>query len=164
MKTIKSMDDVNTCLKEIGVLENELAKIDGDANERILAVKAEAAGAGDPLRDQIEALAARIEDYASKNKDDIFIDKKSASLTFGDIGYRETTSVVTSSKTCGLLKKLGLEKYIRTKVTEEPRKDMMKEMDDTSLAKVDAVKKVENKFYLKINKDSVNLDLLKKAG
>ena len=164
MKTIKTLDDVNAALREIGVLENELARIDGDANERILAVKAEAEKSGDPLRAQIESLSEKVLDFAMKNKDEIFEEKKSVNLTFGDVGYRESVSLITSPKTCGLLKKLGLDSYIRVKTVEEPRKDLMKEMDDTSLARVDAVKKVENKFYLKTNQEAVNKDLLKKAG
>jgi phage host-nuclease inhibitor protein Gam len=57
------------------------------------------------------------------------------------------------------LRKLGFSKYIRVK--EEPDKEAMAELDDESLAQVDAVRKVKDAFFCEANKEEVNKELLK---
>jgi phage host-nuclease inhibitor protein Gam len=75
----------------------------------------------------------------------LFKDKKTVQLSFGNFGYRKSTSISVKKTTLELLKKLGLDRYIRVK--EEPDKEAMADMDDEALAQADAVRKVKDDFF-----------------
>lgn len=157
---LKSLEDVNTSLMEIGILENELDKIDADANKRISEIKNRAITAGEEKRKRIAELSAMIGSYASYNKGDLFKDRKSIALAFGEFGFRKSTSIHIKKTTVELLKKNRLEKYIRIK--EEANKDLMAELDEETLGVVDASRKVKDDFFCEANKEEINKQLLKR--
>jgi phage host-nuclease inhibitor protein Gam len=156
---IKTLDDANLTLKEIGLLEHQLAVIDGDANKEIASIKEKCAKQGAGLRSRIADLTALLGAYAEYNRDELFKDRKSLELSFGSFGYRKSTSISVKKSTLELLKKLGLARFIRVK--EEPDKDAMADMDDEALAQVDAVRKVKDAFFCEANREEVNKELLK---
>jgi phage host-nuclease inhibitor protein Gam len=156
---IKSIEDANFVLKEIGMLEHELAAIDAEADKQMAEIKVESAKRGEGIRKRIVDLSALLGAYADYNREELFKERKSIELSFGIFGYRKSTSISVKKTTLGLLKRLNLDKYIRIK--EEPDKEAMGEMDDESLAQVDAVRKVKDVFYLEANKEEINKDLLK---
>ena len=156
---IKSLEDANFALKEIGLLELELERIDAEAHKRIAEIKAESAKQGEGIRGQIVNLTTLLGAYAEYNREELFKDKKSAVLSFGEFGYRKSTSIHVKKTTLELLKKLKLDKYIRIKA--EPDKEAMAELGDDALAQVDAVRKVADDFFCKANTEEVNKELLK---
>jgi phage host-nuclease inhibitor protein Gam len=156
---IKTLEDANLTLKEIGLLEHELTAIDAEADKQIAEIKAGSAKRGEGIRKRIVDLSALLGAYADYNRDELFVDRKSVGLSFGIFGYRKSTSISTKKTTLELLKKLSLDKYIRIK--EEPDKEAMSEMDDEALIQVDAIRKVKDVFFCEANKEEVNKDLLK---
>ena len=156
---IKTLEDANLALKEIGLLEHELEAIDGEANKKIAEIKADCAKQGEGLRKRITDLSALLGAFAEYNREELFKDRKSQKLSFGEFGYRKSTAISIKKTTLGLLKKLKLDRYIRTK--EEVDKDLMAEMSDESLAQVDAVRKVKDSFFCQANREEVNKELLK---
>jgi phage host-nuclease inhibitor protein Gam len=156
---IKTLEDANLALKEIGLWELELERIDAEAHKRIAEIKAESAKQGEGIRGQIVSLTTLLGAYAEYNREELFKDKKSAVLSFGEFGYRKSTSIHVKKTTLELLKKLRLDKYIRIK--SEPDKEAMAELDDEALAQVDAVRKITNDFFCKANTEEVNKALLK---
>ena len=156
---IKTLEDANLALKEIGLLEHELEAIDGEANKKIAEIKADCAKQGEGLRKRITDLSALLGAFAEYNREELFKDRKSQKLSFGEFGYRKSTSISVKKTTLELLKKLHLTKYIRIK--EEPDKDLMAEMSDESLTQVDAVRKVKDVFFCQANREEVNKELLK---
>jgi phage host-nuclease inhibitor protein Gam len=156
---IKSIEDANLALKEIGMLEHELAAIDAEADRQIAEIKAETAKQGQGIRKRIVDMAALVGAFAEYNRDELFKDRKSVDLVFGSFGFRKSTSISVKKTTLELLKKLKLGKYIRVK--EEPDKDAMAGMDDDALAQVDAVRKIKDVFFCEANKEEVNRELLK---
>jgi phage host-nuclease inhibitor protein Gam len=156
---IKTIEDANLTLKEIGMLEHELAAIDAEADKQIAEIKAQGVKQGEGIRKRIGDLSALLGSYAEYNKSELFKDRKSVDLSFGSFGYRKSTSISVKKTTLELLKKLGLDKYIRVK--EEPDKDAMSGMDDEALAQVDAVRKIKDVFFCVANKEEVNRELLK---
>jgi phage host-nuclease inhibitor protein Gam len=156
---IKIIEDANLALKEIGMLEHELAAIDAEADRQIAETKAQSAKQGEGIRKRIVDLSALLGAYAEYNRDELFKDRKSVDLSFGSFGYRKSTSISVKKTTLELLRKLKLDKYIRVK--EEPDKEAMGGMDDETLAQVDAVRKVKDAFYCEANKEEVNKELLK---
>jgi phage host-nuclease inhibitor protein Gam len=158
---IKTLEEANLVLKEIGMLEHELDAIDAECDKQIAQVKEDAAKQGDGLRKRILDLTATLGLYAQYNRDELFRDRKSIDLPFGKIGFRQSTSIRINTKTTlELLRKLGLKDCIRIK--EEPDKEAMGELEDEVLAQVDAVRKVEDKFFAETNKEEINKELLKR--
>ncbi|MDR2049322.1 MAG: host-nuclease inhibitor Gam family protein, partial [Treponema sp.] len=136
--------------------------IDAEAQKRIGELKAAAAKQGEPMRKKIAELSAKVGAFAEYNKADLFKDRKSVELTFGVFGFRKSTSISVKKTTVGLLEKLGLLQYLR--VEKQPDKEALKDMNDESLAQVDAVRKVKDEFFCEPNREEVNRDLLKQAG
>jgi len=156
---IENLDQANLVLKEIGLLEKELESIDGDAHKQIAEIKEAAAKAGQTIRKRIADDSALLGAYAEYNRADLFKDKKSVQLSFGTFGYRKSTSISVKKTTLELMKKLGLDKYVRVK--EEADKDAMAALDDETLAQVDAVRKVKDDFFCEADKEEINKELLK---
>ena len=156
---IKTLEDANLALKEIGLLEHELEAIDTEAHKQIAEIKADCAKQGEGLRKRITDLSALLGAFAEYNREELFKDRKSQKLSFGEFGYRKSTAISVKKTTLELLKKLKLVRYIRIK--EEIDKDLMAEMTDESLAQVDAVRKVKDSFFCEANREQVNKELLK---
>ena len=156
---IKTLEDANLALKEIGLLEHELETIDGEANKKIAEIKADCAKQGEGLRKRITDLSALLGAFAEYNREELFKDRKSQKLSFGEFGYRKSTAISIKKTTLELLKKLKLDRYIRIK--EEIDKDLMAEMSDEARAQVDAVRKVKDAFFCQANREEVNKELLK---
>jgi len=159
---LENLEDVDATLREIGLLERELESIDADAQKKIGELKSGAAEKGEPHRKRIAELTAKIGAYAEYNKGNLFKDRKSIELAFGIFGYRKSTTISVKKSTIDLLKRLGMGAYIRIK--EEPDKEKMAELDDESLASVDAVRKTTDAFFCEPNREEVNKDLLKSAS
>jgi phage host-nuclease inhibitor protein Gam len=156
---IKTIEDANLALKEIGLLEHQLAVIDGEANKEIAAIKEKCAKEGEGLRSRIADLSSLLGAYAEYNRAELFKDRKSVELSFGSFGYRKSTVISVKKTTLELLKKLGKIIFIRTK--EEVDKEAMAVMADEELAMVDAVRKVKDTFFCEANREEVNKELLK---
>lgn len=159
LKKISSLEEADLILKELGISERELEKIDADAQKKIGDIKADAVNKGEPLRKKMTELSTLLGAYAQYNQDELFKDKKTVELTFGCFGYRKSTSISVKKGTLDLLKKLGLGQFIRTK--EEPDKDKMSDLDDETLAQVEAVRKIKNDFFCQPNREEINKELLK---
>jgi phage host-nuclease inhibitor protein Gam len=159
VKKIETVEDANLVLKEIGLLETELAAIDSEAHKAIAEIKEAAAKNGEPKRKRIAELSGLLAAFAEYNKGDLFRERKTVELSFGKFGYRASTVISVKKTTVELLRKLGLGKYIRVK--EEPNKEAMGELDDETLHQVDAVRKPKNDFFLEANIDEINKELLR---
>lgn len=158
---LESLDDVNLALRDIGLKEKELDAIDSKAAKEIAEIKTKAAKDGEELRKEIAETAAKIQAYAEYNKAELFKDKKSVDLSFGKIGYRQSTKISVKKTTLELLKKLGFKSCVRIK--EECDKDAMGNLSDDDLKSADAARKVSNDFFCEANMEEVNKDLLKQA-
>lgn len=158
---LESLDDVNLALRDIGLMEKELDAIDAKAAKDIAEIKTKAAKDGEELRKEIATTAAKIQAYAEYNKAELFKDKKSVDLSFGKIGFRQSTKISVKKTTLELLKKLGFKSCVRIK--EECDKDAMGNMTDEELKSVDAARKVSNDFFCEANMEEVNKDLLQRG-
>lgn len=158
---LESLDDVNLALRDIGLMEKELDAIDAKAAKDIAEIKTKAAKDGEELRKDIATTAAKIQAYAEYNKAELFKDKKSVDLSFGKIGFRQSTKISVKKTTLELLKKLGFKSCVRIK--EECDKDAMGNMTDEDLKSVDAARKVSNDFFCEANMEEVNKDLLQRG-
>lgn len=159
VKKIETIEDANFTLKEIGLLETELAAIDSAAHKAIAEIKEGAAKEGEPKRKRIAELSGLLGAYAEYNKDDLFRDRKSVELSFGVFGYRKSTSISVKKTTLELLQKLGMTGFIRVK--SEPDKEALAGLDDDALRQVDAARKIKDDFFIEAKLDEINKELLK---
>jgi phage host-nuclease inhibitor protein Gam len=159
---IKTLDEANQALAEIGRLTIQIEAIDGKASEAIGKIKEKAAKDGEPARARITDLENALLNYAEYFKGELFKDRKTIPLAYGNIGYRLSTKVSIRKSTLDLLKKLFSGRGIRVK--EEVDKDDLKEWKDEELAQVDATKLTQDTFFYEVNRDEINKDLLKAAG
>ena len=159
VEKIDTLDQANMILKEIGLLERELEAIDSESHKQIAEIKADAAKQGEDIRKRIVYDSALLGAFAEYNRAELFKDKKSVQLSFGTFGYRKSTSISVKKTTLELLKKLNLVKCILTR--EEPSKEAMADLDDETLAQVDAVRKVKDDFFCEADKEEINKELLK---
>ncbi|MBN2157887.1 MAG: host-nuclease inhibitor Gam family protein [Spirochaetes bacterium] len=156
---IKSLNEANEALAEIGRLTLNIEAIDGKASEAIGKTKEKAAKDGEASRARIQDLENALLNYAEYYKGDLFKDRKSIPLSYGTIGYRMSTKVSIKKATLDLLRKLFEGRGIRVK--EEVDKDALKEWKDEDLAQVDAVKVTQDTFFYEVNRDEINKDLMK---
>jgi len=148
--SITTMDEADSILREMCEIETSIEAIDNDANEKIAKIKEKAAIDGKELR-CLDTLKA----YASYFREELFKDKKSIERPFGILGFRKAPDAISVSKnTAELLKKLGLAKYIRTKI--EPDKEAMLSLSDETLAQVEAVRKIKEDFFVETKRELVN--------
>ena len=155
---IKNLDEANLALAEIGRLQLKLEAIDGKASYKIGKIKEDAAKGGEDARKRIEELDSALALFAEYNKTDLFKEKKTINLSYGNIGFRLSTKVSIKKTTLELLKKLfpqGL------RVKEEIDKEELKTWEDSQLAQVDAAKVEQDTFFYEVNREEVNKDLMK---
>jgi len=155
---IKNLDDANIALAEIGKLQFKLDAIDAKASEKIGKIKEQAAKEGEPFRNRIMELEQALAVYAEYNKAELFKEKKTIALSYGNIGFRLSTKVHIKKTTLELLKKFG-GKGIRIK--EEVNKEELAEWDNETLSQVDAAKVSQDTFFYEINKEEINKELMK---
>jgi phage host-nuclease inhibitor protein Gam len=152
-KKLETLADVNNALGAIGKLECELNAVGLVEQLIINKAKKDAEKRSAPIREKIAGYSGRVEAFARENKEELFDGKKSFSLSFGSFGFRKAVSIEVSPETVKLLKKLKLDKYVRVTIKEEPRKELLKELDDASLAGVAARRVTEERFFLKAERD-----------
>ncbi|MDR2172662.1 MAG: host-nuclease inhibitor Gam family protein [Burkholderiales bacterium] len=151
---LDSYDDVDKALKEVGGLKRELAMIEADQNEQIDEIKAAAQEQAKPLNERVKSLETAMKEFCEANKAD-FMKVKTKELTFGSVGYRLSTKIVIKkvAECIQSLKDLELFQFIRIK--EEPDKEAMKDLDDGTLATVNAARKTENVFGYEIKAEEL---------
>lgn len=151
---LNSFDEVDTCLKNIGEIDRELAMIEAAQNEQIDRIKAETKQRSQPLLARKTTLETAIKEYCTANKIE-FIKAQTKTLTFGEVGFRKSTKIMIKNiaATLQLLKDFTLTKCVRVK--EEPDKEAMKELSDEQLADVGAARKVESVFGYTVNVEKI---------
>ncbi len=123
------------------------------------AAKEQAAKDGEDARERIQELDSALALFAEYNKPELFRDKKTLALSYGNIGFRLSTKVSIKKTSLELLKKLFPNKGVRVK--EEIDKEELKTWEDSDLAQVDAAKVEQDTFFYEVNREEVNKDLLR---
>jgi phage host-nuclease inhibitor protein Gam len=149
---VKSLDDANEALREIGELKRIIAAIEDRMNDDIDVLKASAKEEAAHYRSRLEALENGVYAFAEIKKDELFDDnRRSVTLDFGSIGYRRSHEVglakgFTWKAVLAKLRELLFKDAIRVK--EEPDKDILKSWPAERLALVGCVRKENDTFWL----------------
>ncbi len=152
---LKNWDDVNRALKLKGECELSIDTLEADMNLKINDIKQETERLSKPLKEKIKQLEYEIKDFTEENKSEI--DGRTKVLMFGKVGFRLSSSVSVPTKKLSKiienLRKFGMENCI--KVTETVNKDILGTYSNADIAKVGAVKKVEDKFWCEADKEKI---------
>ena len=160
---LKTLDDADKTLQRLCEIESRLEIIDNAANEEIAKIKESAASEGKALREQHKAGIQALEAYAAYYRADLFKERKSLERPFGVFGFRKAPdSVRVTKETADLLKKNGLDQYLRVKI--EPDKEAMLSLSEDTLALVRASRASKEDFFVETRRDLVNQDLAKQCS
>jgi phage host-nuclease inhibitor protein Gam len=151
--TLKNWDDVNLNMKEIGECQMEIDKIEAEMNAKISDIKLEAEMEAKHYKESIKKLELQIKDFVEMSKAEL--DGKSKVLNFGKTGFRKSTKIVTRgvNKIIKNLKAFNMKDCI--KIKESINKDVLKKYSDEDIAKVGAMKKVEDVFWYEVDREKL---------
>jgi phage host-nuclease inhibitor protein Gam len=147
VEKINNWDQVDAALRRMGEIDIAIEKIQGDMTLKINEIREQAETKAKELRFERSALELQITQFCEEYKHD-FTKKRSKELTFGVIAYKVTTKIVIrAKKACvAAMEALGLHQYLR--ITKEPDKELMLNLDEQTLAKIGASKKTEDKLRI----------------
>jgi len=147
---LSNWDEVDLRLRRIGEIQIALEKIEGDMTLRINDIRQDYEESAETFKSERRDLEEAITSFSEMHKDE-FTKTRSKELNFGLVAYRVVRKImIRSNEACvAALRALKLDQYIR--VTEEPNKEAMADLEDNQLAKVGAKRKVEDKFRIEPN-------------
>lgn len=155
---IRDLQHANQAMGEMAEISRGLARIEGEMNSGIDALKARADAEAEPLRKRLKMMEDGLSVYAQHNKDELFAERKTLDLVFGVMGFRKSTELNVQPKTTwamvlGKLKDLAFKDAIR--IREEPNKDVMREWPDERLALVGARRVERDVFWYELKEEEV---------
>lgn len=144
----QSWDEVNEGLRALVEIDQHIYLTEATMNNEINALKKDAELKIKPLLERKEQLEKNIQEFTESRMDE-FKDSKTKSLTFGEVGFRKTTSIVIRNvkAVLGALKLHKMNDCI--KVTETIDKEELAKYEDEALAKVGAKRSTKDNFFLK---------------
>jgi len=153
--TLHSWNEVNKLLKELGEKQIKAENLEGEQTIKINEIKAAYDLKGGELKAEIKAIEENIELFCEANKEE-FLTERTKKMTFGFISYRLTESLTIKNvkATIAAIKKLDLMSYLRVK--EEPDKEALKGLDDSTLVKLGINRKKIDKINIEPNYEELN--------
>ncbi len=153
-RIISSWEEVDQYLRRIGEIDIAIAMIEGNMTLQINEIRAKYEAEAEPLRHERLTLEAAIAAFVEDHKEE-FAKTRSKELTFGVVAFRIVKKIVIRSikATIAAMHALHLEQYIRT--IEEPDKELMADLDDNTLSKIGAVRKVEDRLRIEPNLEKI---------
>jgi phage host-nuclease inhibitor protein Gam len=155
---IADLIQAGNALAELARLDRDLKAIESDLNEGVDQLKAEAKAKAEPLAARRKELETGLATFAEANKAELFKRPKSRELTFGTIGFRKSTKLLTLPK---LTLATVLEKLKSYKFTEAIRKkesvdkDAMRDWPDERLELVGMRRKKEDEFFIELKAEEL---------
>lgn len=150
----KSWDDVGKALEVISEVDQKIAAAEIVLNNRINAIKGEFEDSTRDLIKQKKELETAIQEFTEANIGE-FVDSKTKPMTFGEVGFRKTTSIITRNVKAIIeaLKQHKMFDCIDT--TEKINKDELSKYDDAAILKIGAKRKVKDAYFYKIYSERI---------
>ena len=150
--SLKSWEDVNDALRQIAEAQIALGDIESDMQKQILGAQQIAESESKP--DSIAKLEREIKEFVSDHREDLG-KLKSKTLTFGEVGFRLSTSVVlprAKEKLEEIIRRLKARQMTDCIVVEEKiSKDNLKKYGEDTVAAVGATWKQKDVFGYEVN-------------
>lgn len=150
---LKSWDDVDLNIKEIAECQIAIEQIEADMNQKISDIKLSAEMDAKPYKETIKVLERQIKDFVEANRSEL--NGKTKVLNFGRTGFRKSTKIVLR-KVENVIKNLkALNMLDCIKVKESVNKEVLKKYSDEEIARVGAIKKVEDVFWYEVDREQL---------
>lgn len=151
---LKSWEDVDVCLKAMGDAENEISVITAEMNAAIAQAKKEAEEKAAQFKETIKQNEGKIKEFTTIRKEDL--KGKSKQLTFGTVGFRQSTKLLLSSDTAEVILKLrenGMADCINVK--ETINKDTVKSYPEEDILRIGGYLQRSDTFWYETDKDTL---------
>ena len=142
---LKSWEAVDQTLVQIAELNRDIGLEQSACNEQVDQIKAQSKEKVKPLLEQLKAHELKLKEFCDFRKAE-FTQIKTKKLTHGAVGYRlsTTVSIPDPNFTCHVLKELGLDDCLRTKI--EPDKEAIKQLTPEQIAEIGVSVNTRNSF------------------
>ncbi len=156
---LKTWDDANLTLADIGEYERVIAGIEAKMQEEIAAAKAAAEIAAEPWLKRIESMKKQLQLFANAHTDDLGKAKTKA-MTFGKLGFRKSTKVILPKGKTEIedivqkLKKLGMKDCLVPQPDKIDKKKLGK-YSETQVSAVGAKLEIKDVFWYEVDKEQL---------
>ncbi len=151
---IRSLEQADVALHEIGSLEHQLQQEQADLAQQIEDMKKALLERQAPLVEARERLLEAVQAYATHEKDELFPDgeKRSIDLPFGTLGWRRSTEISLTKKcTVEHLEELGLGSCVAVK--KSVSKSELAKLEAEALTKAGARRSEKDTFFVELNRE-----------
>lgn len=151
----QTWEQVDDALKGISKIDQAVKIHEAKMNDDINMIKTKVQSITTPLLEEKALLENNIKEFTKANAAE-FKDKKTKDFTFGQVGFRKSTSIVTRNVKA-IIEALKNNKMLDCIITKESiNKDELTKYDDTSLEKVGAKRKVDDVFFYKVDEERID--------
>lgn len=152
--SLHSWEDVNDTLRQIAEAQIALGEIQSDMQKQILGAQKVAEEQSKPLNDNVAKLEREIKSFVTDHRDEMG-KTKSVVLTFGEVGFRLSTSVSlprAKEKLEEIIRRLKSRQMTDCIVVEEKvSKEALKKYGEDTVNAVGATWKQSNVFGYEVN-------------
>ena len=152
--SLHSWEDVNDALRQIAEAQIALGEIQSDMQKQILGAQKVAEEQSKPLNDNVAKLEREIKSFVTDHRDEMG-KTKSMVLTFGEVGFRLSTSVSlprAKEKLEELIRRLKSRQMTDCIVVEEKvSKEALKKYSEDTVNAVGATWKQSDVFGYEVN-------------
>ena len=148
---LMSWEQVDDCLKVMSDAENQISVITAEMNAAIAEIKSDAEKRAAQFKETIKQNEGKIKEFTTIRKEDL--KGKSKQLTFGTVGFRQSTKLL-SSDTEEVIKKLrenGMADCITVK--ETINKDTVKSYPEDDILRIGGYLQKTDTFWYETDKD-----------
>lgn len=151
---LKSWEEVDECLKIMSDAENQLSVITAQMNAAIAEAKKAAEEQAAEYKERIKQNEGKIKEFTTIRKEDL--KGKSKQLTFGTVGFRQSTKLLLPSDTAEVILKLrenGMADCINVK--ETINKDTVKSYPEEDILRIGGYLQRSDSFWYETDKDTL---------
>ena len=152
--SLHSWEDVNDALRQIAEAQIALGEIQSDMQKQILGAQKVAEEQSKPLNDNVAKLEREIKSFVTDHRDEMG-KTKSVVLTFGEVGFRLSTSVSlprAKEKLEEIIRRLKSRQMTdRIVVEEKVSKEALKKYGEDTVNAVGATWKQSDVFGYEVN-------------
>lgn len=152
--SLHSWEDVNDALRQIAEAQIALGEIQSDMQKQILGAQKVAEEQSKPLNDNVAKLEREIKSFVTDHRDEMG-KTKSVALTFGEVGFRLSTSVSlprAKEKLEEIIRRLKSRQMTDCIVVEEKvSKETLKKYGEDTVNAVGATWKQSDVFGYEVN-------------
>lgn len=151
---LKTWEEVDVCLKEVADAENEIIAIEAAMNKQIAEIKKDAEDRARQHKDGIKVNESKIKEFTTANRD--ALKGKSRPLTFGTVGFRQSTKLLLPSEINDVIRKLrehGM--FDCVVVKENVDKDAIKKYSEDEIIAIGGYLQKTDTFWYETDKDAL---------